>query len=68
MSLCWGVVAAELDVPHSITELTPRVESLVLHHRWAKPEDMVVIVGGTRLSQRGTSNAIVLHRLSRFMD
>jgi pyruvate kinase len=68
MAMFYGVTPMRMESPRSLSDLVPRVQRLLMDKNMACVGDTILVVGRTRLGQRGQSNAIMVHRIERFID
>ncbi|MEX2671476.1 MAG: pyruvate kinase [Phycisphaeraceae bacterium] len=65
MAMYFGIIPRYMEVPQSITQLTPRLETLLLEDELVERDETILIIAGTRLGSPGRSNAIVIHRIGQ---
>ncbi len=63
LTFVWGVRG--LTIPNIVAtdDLFHMVENVLVEHRWAQVEDLVVVTAGIPTLRRGTTNMVKVHRI-----
>ncbi|TPW20721.1 MAG: pyruvate kinase [Elusimicrobia bacterium] len=65
MALLWGVLPRKIDHVADIDELARTADARLIEEKLVRKGDLVVIVAGTPLGVRGTTNMIKLHTVGQ---
>jgi pyruvate kinase len=63
LNLCWGVRPVLIKAPRTVEAMIVATEAELRRAEVANTEDVVAIVGGTRMVLEGSTNFIRLHRI-----
>jgi pyruvate kinase len=63
LNLCWGVRPVLIKAPRTVEAMIAATEAELRRAKVASAEDVVAIVGGTRMVLEGSTNFIRLHRI-----
>jgi pyruvate kinase len=68
LNLYWGVRPVPIKAPHSVAAMIDVVEAELRRAKVVSTDDIVGIVGGTRMVLKGSTNFIRLHRIRPIGD
>lgn len=63
LNLCWGVRPVPIRPPHTVEAMIVATETELRRAKVVSTDDIVAIVGGTRMVLQGSTNFIRLHRI-----
>ena len=68
LNLCWGVRPVVIKAPHTVEQMIVTTETELRRTKVVTTDDIVGIVGGTRMVLQGSTNFIRLHRIRPVKD
>jgi pyruvate kinase len=63
LALCWGVSSRLIRKVETADEMIEAVEATLLDEGAVRPSDTIVIISGSPMGVRGTTNLMKLHRV-----
>jgi len=65
LNLIWGVLPIKMDFLHSTQEIVNLAEQILLAEKIVKPDDVIVVLLGVPVFERGTTNLMKLHIIGK---